>query len=200
MDSGGARGRGARRTRAALLCAGWQALAGGKEATIGIAELTRNAGVATGSFYNHFDGKEGLFAATIAEVVRQLARTLDDAVSGADDPADVIRAQIRAFAEVGVSRPDFTSAIIAGSYRILGSAEIRSRLFAPVQAGVATGRFRIHDSEAVLDLVDGVVLAILRTSQRPAGASADAWIDTVARQVVALMEQSTGPAESVSGN
>ncbi|MFQ6397382.1 TetR/AcrR family transcriptional regulator [Nocardia sp. KC 131] len=193
MDSSGVRVRGARRTREALLRAAWQALATGRAATVGIAELTRNAGVATGSFYNHFEGREELFAATIAEVVSELARTLDDAVSCLEDPADVVRAQFRAFAEAGVSRPDFAAAMTAEGYRILGAAEIRRRLFAPIRAGVAASRFRIHDSGAVMDLVDGVVLAILRTSQRPPGA-AGGWVDALARQVVALMEQATGPA------
>lgn len=195
MDPDGARGQRSRRTRTALLRAGWQALARGKAATIGIADLTRNAGVATGSFYNHFSSKEELFAATVAEVVGQVARMLDDAASGVDDPARVIRAQMRAFGEIGVSRPDLAAAILAESYCILEHVEIRSRLFAPMRVGIAAGRFASHDPVVVLDLIGGVVVAILRTSQRTAGVSVPVveWVDVLAQQIVTLLEQSSRP-------
>ncbi|MFF0456486.1 TetR/AcrR family transcriptional regulator [Nocardia africana] len=90
-DSPGPRARNMLRTRAALIQAGRHAMGGGMAARLGIADLARNAGVATGSFYNHFGSRDELFAAVTAEVVEDLAWILDTAAAGIDEPAELVR-------------------------------------------------------------------------------------------------------------
>ncbi|WP_040871006.1 TetR/AcrR family transcriptional regulator [Nocardia exalbida] len=89
---------------------------------LGIADLTRDAGIATGSFYNHFGGEDELFDAVIAEVIEALVRILDTAAAGIDDPTGVVRAHLRALGEVGIGHPDI--AVIVGCFRThdLGAA------------------------------------------------------------------------------
>ena len=113
------RARSVLRTRTALIHSGRWALGSGMAARLGIADLARHAGVATGSFYNHFGSKDELFAAVTAEVVEELARILDNAATGIDEPAELVRAQVRALAAIGVTDPQTAAIVLAARYRIL---------------------------------------------------------------------------------
>ncbi|MEV6336098.1 TetR/AcrR family transcriptional regulator [Nocardia vinacea] len=118
-DSMSTRARSVLRTRTALIHSGRWALGSGMAARLGIADLARHAGVATGSFYNHFGSKDELFAAVTAEVVEELARILDNAATGIDEPAELVRAQVRALAAIGVTDPQTAAIVLAARYRIL---------------------------------------------------------------------------------
>ncbi|BDU00004.1 hypothetical protein IFM12276_30320 [Nocardia sputorum] len=177
-----ARARSALRTRAALIRSGRWALASDLAGRIGIAGLAREAGVATGSFYNHFSSKEELFDAVIAEVIEEVARILDSAAAGIDDPAGIVLAHLHALGKVGSDHPDIAAIVLSMRYRILEDPNIRSRLVAGIRAGMSAERFHIHDLSAALDLLGGVVLAMLRTSQREPAALTAAWMDTLAQQ------------------
>ena len=68
------------RTRAALIGAAQRLIAEGR-VNVPVLEITQAADVGMGSFYNHFDSKEQLFEAAVADV-------LDSALLGAvDSPA-----------------------------------------------------------------------------------------------------------------
>jgi len=76
----------AQRTRAALLSAGFELLAERPIDAIAIDELVDRAGVAKGSFFNHFADKPG-FAAALAEAVRAAVECrVDAANAGVTDP------------------------------------------------------------------------------------------------------------------
>ncbi|MGW4330954.1 TetR/AcrR family transcriptional regulator [Nocardia sp. NPDC004573] len=182
-----ARARSALRTRAALVRSGRWALGSGSAERIGIAGLAQEAGVATGSFYNHFSSKDDLFDTVLAEVIGELVRILDDATSGIDDPAGIVVAQLRALGEVGIGHPDIAAIILAMGYRFLEDPDVGSRLAAGIRAGMAAERFRIHDLNAALDLVGGVALAILRTSQRDPAALTAPWINILAQQALTAL-------------
>ncbi|MEV6336135.1 TetR/AcrR family transcriptional regulator [Nocardia vinacea] len=183
-DAVNARARGALRTRAALIQSGRQALGSGRAERLGIADLARHAGVAAGSFYNHFRGKDELLALVIAEVVEDLARILDNAAAGIDEPVELVRAQVRALGALGVADPDTAAIVLATRYRILDNPDIRSRLSSGIRAGLSAGCFHVHDVGAALDLTCGVVLAILRTSRRDPAALTAEWIETLAQHVL----------------
>ncbi len=182
-----ARARRVSRTRAALIRSGRQALVSGRATRLGIADLARDAGVATGSFYNHFTGKDELFAVVIAEVVDGLARILDDAVAGVDEPGEYLRAQIRALVAIGHADPGTAAVVVVARYQVLEDPAIRSHLSFGVHAGLSSGCFRVHDVEAALDLVGEVVLALLRTSRRNPAAVTTEWIETLAQQVLCAL-------------
>ncbi|MFI9412831.1 TetR/AcrR family transcriptional regulator [Nocardia gamkensis] len=195
-DAMNARSQRALRTRAALIHAARRALGSGRLARLGIADLARDAGVATGSFYNHFTGKDELFAVVVAEVVDELADILDDAVAGNDEPAEYVRAQIRALVAIGLADPDTAAIVVVARYHVLEHADIRSRLSFGIQAGISAGCFHVHDVDATLDLLGEVVLALLRTSRRNPAAVTAEWIETLAQQVLCALGHPRGPART----
>src|SRR6516164_5549485 len=75
------------RTRAALIRAAQSFIAAGK-VNVPVLEITQAADVGMGSFYNHFDSKEQLFQAAVAEVLDAHGALLDQLTASIDDPAE----------------------------------------------------------------------------------------------------------------
>lgn len=85
------------RTRAALIAGARRVFKRDGYLDARITDIAAEAGVATGSFYTHFDGKYEAFVAVMAEVHEEtLHPQLEDAVSP-DDPVAVIEAANRAY-------------------------------------------------------------------------------------------------------
>lgn len=74
------------RTRAALLAAGFELLAERPIDAIAIDDIVARAGVAKGSFFNHFTDKQGFAGAIGAEVRAELEERVGRANSGVTDP------------------------------------------------------------------------------------------------------------------
>lgn len=62
-----------------------------------IADIAAESGVATGSFYTHFDSKEAAFAAVIAEITEETLHPRLDVAHSPDDPVAVIEAAHREY-------------------------------------------------------------------------------------------------------
>lgn len=77
----------AARTRAALLAAGFELLAERPIDAIAIDDIVARAGVAKGSFFNHFTDKQGFAAAIGAAVRAALEQRVGAANAGVADPA-----------------------------------------------------------------------------------------------------------------
>ena len=68
------------RTRAALIRAAQSFIAAGK-VNVPVLEITQTADVGMGSFYNHFESKEQLFDAAVANVLDAHGALLDQLTS-----------------------------------------------------------------------------------------------------------------------
>ncbi|OZE99790.1 TetR/AcrR family transcriptional regulator [Rhodococcus sp. 15-2388-1-1a] len=73
---GSAHARMRRDTHARLIQAGGRALAQGGLDGVKTASVARDAGVANGTFYLHFDDRDALVAAVVGQAVEELARAL----------------------------------------------------------------------------------------------------------------------------
>src|SRR5262245_23084065 len=90
--------RGARRrreTRRRLLNAALKLMAERGVDGVAVNEITEEADVGFGSFYNHFSSKEAIHDALTQEVFEEFALALDRALAGVTDPAEVIAASTR---------------------------------------------------------------------------------------------------------
>ena len=79
------------RTRAALIGAAQSFIAAGK-VNVPVLEITQAADVGMGSFYNHFESKEQLFDAAVADVLDAHGALLDQLTSGSTIPLRPSRA------------------------------------------------------------------------------------------------------------
>lgn len=80
------------RTRAALVTAARRVFETDGFVDARISDIARTAGVASGSFYTHFDSKEEIFSEVVAQVRDEMLHPHVRARSGSSDPRDWIAA------------------------------------------------------------------------------------------------------------
>ena len=158
-------GRGARRrqqTRAKLLSAARAVMARKGADTTTIQEITEEADVGFGSFYTHFESKDAIVEAMMAETLETFGNALDRISEAVSDPAEVLAASLRYGVEQSIIEPDLGWFLVHSG---LSAHQIRFglgvRLARDIRLGVESGRFQVDDLEATLFAVGGAVLSIM---------------------------------------
>jgi len=93
-------------TRQALIDAAVRLIAEGRGDRASIAEITEEADIGFGSFYNHFDSKEQLFQTASEEVLERWGQLIDRATVGISDPAERFAVGTRISGRLGWTHPD----------------------------------------------------------------------------------------------
>ena len=158
--------RGARRrarTRALLIDAARVLFARqGVEATR-INEITDEADVGFGSFYNHFAGKEEIVEAVLEETIRAQGAALEQVTRDLDDPAEVVAVAHRYFVGLASSDPDWAWLLV----RLDVSHDVALAALGPYAArdlrrGIDSGRFDVDDADTALIATGGALLGVMR--------------------------------------
>lgn len=165
----------AARTRAALIAAGFDLLVERSIDAIPIDDLVARAGVAKGSFFNHFTDKQA-FAEELATEVRlelegQVARTN----KGVTDPIERIAGGMRVGAEFALRDPKRALVLL----RSHGTSTARSH---PLNRGL------LEDVEAACDL------GLLKPEARDAGVLY--WLGLCQVLMINLIERTMTPAQA----
>lgn len=128
----------AARTRAALIAAGFELLVERPIDAIAIDEVVARAGVAKGSFFNHFPDKQ-VFAEAIASEVRvELEALVTRANAEVTDPVRRIAGGMRVAADFARNNPKRTAVLLRSN----GSSTARDH---PLNQGL------VHDFKAAVD-------------------------------------------------
>jgi AcrR family transcriptional regulator len=173
------------RTRAALIRAAQAFIAEGK-VNVPVLEITQAADVGMGSFYNHFESKEQLFEAAVAEVLEYHGALLDHLTSSIDDPAETFACSFRLTGRLFRRRPQESRILLANGMALLSSdLGLAPRALRDIEAAVSAGRFTVDDPELALSVAGGALLGLgnLLRSQpdRDDGAAADTVTEDVLR-------------------
>ena len=153
-------GRSARKayTREALLAAGRALFAEGPVDAISIDTVVARAGVAKGSFYNHFADRQALVEAVVADIRFALQDIVARVNAGETDAVRRVAQAVCVFFRYAVDEPQGAGALarIHGAY-IAVDAAFNSPVVADISLGIADGRFRIPTLECGVLLIIGVV-------------------------------------------
>jgi AcrR family transcriptional regulator len=163
--AGVARGSGRRlRTRARLIEAARQLVAiRGIEATP-ISEITDAAGVGVGSFYNHFETKEDLLEAVIADTFEAHGAALDRIHEGKTDVAEIFAQNIRLTVRLVDRDPVWGGFVVrTGLYVPELRSSLGSRLARDLRQGFDAGRFASYDEATTVAAIGGALLGVMRT-------------------------------------
>lgn len=148
------------RTRAALVKAAQRLIAEGK-VNVPVLEITQAADVGMGSFYNHFDSKEQLFDAAVADVLDAYGAMLDRLTESIEDPAETFATSFRLTGRLFRRRPQESQILLANGLALLSSERgLAPRALRDIQAGVAAGRFDVEDPELALVMAGGALLGL----------------------------------------
>jgi AcrR family transcriptional regulator len=151
------------RTRRQLLDAGRTLIAAKGVAGLRIQEITEQADIALGSFYNYFASKEELLEAVITETLSDLASTVITNVEDDTDPAEVVALANLRVIRLAYDEPDFARLIIniGHSEGLFGDA-VHPHARIAVERGIDSGRFVVADIEVLLTAVIGGAFALIR--------------------------------------
>jgi AcrR family transcriptional regulator len=151
------------RTRRLLLDAGRTLIAAKGVAGLRIQDITEEADVALGSFYNYFQSKEELLEAVITESLSDLTSAIITNVDDDTDPAEVVALANLRVIRLAYDEPDFARLIvnIGHSEALFGDA-VHPYARIAVERGIESGRFVVGDIEVLLTAVIGGAFALIR--------------------------------------
>ena len=151
------------RTRTALVKAAQRLIADGK-VNVPVLEITQAADVGMGSFYNHFDSKDELFEAAVADVLDAYGAMLDRLTASIEDPAETFAISFRLTGRLFRRRPQESRILLANGMALLSSERgLAPRALRDIKAGVEAGRFRGDvgdDPELALAMAGGALLGL----------------------------------------
>ena len=148
------------RTRAALIGAAQTLLAQGR-LNAPILEITQLADIGLGSFYNHFDTREDLFAAAVEDALDAHGAVLDALTHGLADPADAFATSFRITGRLHRRQPELSKVVLATGLSLLSSETgLVPRLRRDLAAAVDADRFQIDDIDLAVALIAGAAMSL----------------------------------------
>jgi AcrR family transcriptional regulator len=170
------------RTRKRLIEAARSQIAEKGVSGLRINEITEGADVALGSFYNHFESKEAIVEAIVAESLQELAEAL--ATGSLEDPAELVSAAIRQFVGLAYDDPEFARLVVHLDHAdALFARAVHPAARRAVDVGIASGRFAMNDVEVAVTAILGGSLHLMRgiVDGRAAKGAQDAWAELALR-------------------
>jgi AcrR family transcriptional regulator len=128
-----------------------------------INDITDEADVGFGSFYNHFESKDAIVEAVLAETVAAQAEAIGAVSRQLEDPAEVIAAAHRHFVRRARSDPDWGWLLV----RMEVSHNVMLAALGPfamrdLRRGIEAGRLRVSDERIAMADAGGALLAVMR--------------------------------------
>lgn len=128
-----------------------------------INEITEQADVGFGSFYNHFDSKDAIVAAVAEEATRAIGAAIDQATAGIEDPAEVVSVAHRTLVRVAAADHDFGWLLVRLDVtHDLATAALGPYATRDLTRGLEHGRFAVDDPTIALVQTGGALMAVIR--------------------------------------
>jgi AcrR family transcriptional regulator len=130
-----------------------------------INQITEEADVGFGSFYNHFDGKDQIVAAVLEQVIAEAGAAIDEATSEIADSAEVVAIAHRSLIAWASTDPELAWLLVRlnashdAILTTLGSYAERD-----LKRGVDAGRFSVDDPNIALIAAGGALIAVIRAA------------------------------------
>lgn len=151
------------RTRAQLLAAAEQLFAEKGIEAASIQEMAARAGVANGTFYNHFRTKEAVLEAVATGLAIGLCERIDESARSIPDGAERMAIGNRRYIGLALEQPERARLMLAVS--AVASPELVGRvdryMEADLRLGMAQGRFTIARVKSAKDVISGSVLTAM---------------------------------------
>lgn len=151
------------KTRQKLVNAAKTIMANGPAEAVTVDQITREADVGRGSFYNHFSSMDDLFVSTLEDHIRGIGQSFGSGLGQFDDIADFAAWSIQFFAKCAVEDPDL-GWFIANNVKSqsLLKTHIDPRARDAIELGVINGRFQLEDPELWLSIGSSSTTAFIR--------------------------------------
>jgi AcrR family transcriptional regulator len=159
--------------------------------------VASEAGLANGTFYNHFASKQELIAAVAGHLMDRLADQIAVSSRELEDPAECVSVALRRFNEKACQDPiwgNVTVRLGAGATEV--SERIAANLTRDLEEGIQRGRFKVPTRRAAADIVLGAgLMGVLSVSSGRAGPEHGAHVAALALRALGL---AAGEADEIA--
>ena len=182
-------------TRRALIDAAVRLIGDGRGERASIQEITDQADIGFGSFYNHFESKDALFRTAFEEVLERWGQLIDQACAGISDPAEVLAASVRITGRLCWAEPEIAQFLVGAGLDLLDAPfGLAPRARRDIEVGLKTGRFHCASADVALSVLAGSLFGLLRLRLRDPASVQDTTVDWLAE--VSLRMLGVGDAEA----
>jgi AcrR family transcriptional regulator len=128
-----------------------------------INEITEEADVDFGSFYNHFESKEAIVEAVLEETLTAQGAAIATLTDSLEDPAEVIAVAHRHFVRLAADDPEWAWLFIRldVSHHVMLSA-LGAFARADLRRGIKAGRLKVPNEHMALFATGGALLGAMR--------------------------------------
>jgi AcrR family transcriptional regulator len=152
------------RTRSAIVDAALRLFAKKGIGATAIHEIAAEAGVSNGSFYNYFRTREEVVDAGVGLLAKRLTDEISASYADVDDPAERVAIGSRRFMLKALAEPEWGAAVL----RVWNSTPLMAKRVSDatvkdLKAGRRKGRFSFTSERAAVDVLQGTVLAAMRS-------------------------------------
>ncbi|HET8988078.1 MAG TPA: TetR/AcrR family transcriptional regulator [Humibacillus sp.] len=187
-----------KRTRRQLVDAARRILVSRGTTDVSIQDITDEADVGLGSFYNHFSSKKELFEVAVGEALDEYGQQLDQTSAGMDDPAEVFALGVRMTARLTRTQPAVARILVqAGEVYLLSDRGLAPRARRDIERGVAAGRFVVASTDVALVAVAGAVLTYVQVELASPDRFDDTSADALAELLLRMLGMSSRSARAV---
>lgn len=153
------------RTRRQLIDAAIRVFAEKGVANSSIQEIAVAAGVANGTFYNHFPTKEAVMEAVAVQTARILSERIDESYRHITDAAERMAIGNRRYVGLALDHPEWARMMMDV---VLVSPELievtASYVREDLQLGIRQGRFRVPSQLAAINVIIGTCTGAMRAA------------------------------------
>jgi AcrR family transcriptional regulator len=157
--------RGARRrreTRSRLLEAALKLMAEKGMEGVAINEITEAADVGFGSFYNHFESKEAIYAALLDWVFEGFANAIEAVLGEISDPAEIIAVSTRYTVMRALREPVWGQFLVREGFSARSMDQgLGRRLLRDIRKGIVARRLTVADPLMSFASVGGAILGAI---------------------------------------
>lgn len=152
------------RTRSALLDATVAVVAAKGMEAAKILDITDAAGLANGTFYNHFADKDEIFREAAYGLALAVGQQIDAEMGDIEDAATRVVTATTRFIDILTEQPDWAH-VLLGSFEHLPEVrrDIYGYLRSDLQRGVDQGKFDVEVTLFLLDQVAALIAVAIRT-------------------------------------
>ncbi len=185
-----------RQTRRRLIQAGMHVLAARGTSSITAGEIATEAGVATGTFYNHFPTVDDFITEVAQDVMRGMEIERDTLATIEHDPARRIAIGLLQLLHMADTDPDSASTfVILSAVRPEFRAQARALVTQAIADGVEAGSLHVSIGPAATNAVIGATLQSMRS--RVLGETDGSEAAEVALLVLRLLGMADAEAETI---
>jgi AcrR family transcriptional regulator len=170
-----------RTERAALIQAAQACIAEG-QLDVPVLEIAQAADVGMDTFHDHFDSKQALFDAAVAEALDAHGALMDQLTASLDDPVEKFACSFRLTGRLFRQRPIEGLVLLVNGLNVVAADNgLAPRAARDIAEAVEAGRFQVGDPKLAMAVAAGALMGLQDELPRDDALAADQMTENVLR-------------------